>query len=108
MCGKYIMNKNNEPQICEDPREWGAWYEKADRRIALTRLQSGVEISTVFLAMDYCFGDNGPPLIYETMVFGGTDTQSCRRYSTWERALEGHSEEVTRQIKGEQTNERNG
>lgn len=31
-----------------------------------------VNVSTVFLAIDHAFGD-GPPVLYETMIFGGGD-----------------------------------
>ena len=52
-------------------------------------------VSTVWLGLDHSFGD-GPPLIFETMVFAtdGTDIdwseQICERYSTEEEALAGH------------------
>lgn len=49
-----------------------------------------VEVSTVFLrhAAPH-FG--GPPLFFETMVFG-EDEMGQMRYATWDEALEGHQE----------------
>jgi hypothetical protein len=48
-----------------------------------------VEISTVFLGLDHNFGQ-GPPLLFESMVFGGEDDGEMVRYSTWEEAETGH------------------
>ena len=50
---------------------------------------TGITISTVWLGLDHNWGD-GPPLIFETMVFGGPNDQDCYRYSTEEEALAGH------------------
>lgn len=52
----------------------------------------GKWVSTVWLGIDYQFGD-GPPLIFETMVFpqdGSFDEEFCDRYSTRAEAEEGH------------------
>jgi hypothetical protein len=50
-------------------------------------------VSTVWLGIDHRgFGD-GPPLIFETMIFGG-EYEFCARYSTEERAVEGHARVV--------------
>jgi hypothetical protein len=47
-------------------------------------------VSTVFLFIDHQWGE-GPPLLFETMVFGGPLDMDCERYSTWEQAEEGHA-----------------
>ncbi len=46
---------------------------------------SKVEVSTVFLTLDHNFYD-GPPLLFETMVFGGPHDEFQVRCSTWEQA----------------------
>jgi hypothetical protein len=52
------------------------------------------DVSTVWLGLDHNFGD-GPPLIFETMIFGdGSLDLTCRRYITEEQALAGHKEMV--------------
>lgn len=48
-----------------------------------------VLVSTVFLAIDHAFGD-GPPVLYETMVFGAREEDSQWRHTTRERAKIGH------------------
>lgn len=51
-----------------------------------------VLISTVFLAIDHAFGD-GPPVLYETMVFGSDANAEDRqwRYTTRAKAVCGHA-----------------
>lgn len=67
----------------------------AARRVALDEVVCGdesVRVSTVHLVLDHNWG-NGPPLIFETMVFGGpskVDGWQCR-YSTEGEAREGHA-----------------
>lgn len=53
-------------------------------------------VSTVWLGMDHGWGD-GPPLIFETMVFARRVSYSeflCFRYSTEAAALVGHQRAV--------------
>lgn len=56
-------------------------------------------VSTIWVGIDYNFGMGGPPLIFETMVFGDTDDLSmdldCHRWTTEQHAREGHEEIVT-------------
>lgn len=50
-----------------------------------------IHVSTVWLGLDHNWGD-GPPLIFETMVFGYGDDEYQWRYSTKEDAAAGHAE----------------
>ena len=50
------------------------------------------EISTVYLGLDHNFEIDGPPLIYETMVFGGTLSGEQKRYPNRHAALAGHDQ----------------
>jgi hypothetical protein len=95
MSDKYILD-GHRAVPCPDLERWAAWYETANRRVAKTTVREGVEVSTVFLGLDHAFGD-GPPLLFETMVFryddGGSDMD---RYSTWDEAVTGHEAMVAR------------
>jgi len=51
-----------------------------------------VMVSTVHLGMNHNFMNDGPPLIFETMIFGGKHDQYQERYATKEQAEEGHRE----------------
>lgn len=74
----------NDPKISE-------WYEERndDRQVART-LVDDADVSTVFLVIDHGFGTS-PPLIFETMVFGGPHDQYCERYSNVDQARLGHA-----------------
>ena len=49
-----------------------------------------LRVSTIFLGLDHSFGD-GPPVLFETMVFGDTDLDYNQvRYSTYDEAEAGH------------------
>lgn len=82
------------PVLCQDVSVWALWYEGADRHVAKTQ-DGGILVSTVFLGMDHSFG-GGPPLLFETMVFGSPLDQECERCTTWEEAEEQHREMVRR------------
>lgn len=88
---KYILNSDGDP-VEADLLTWAQWLENADRVVAFDKLDRA-DISTVFLGIDHRFGD-GPPLLYETMIFGGAHEGHQCRYSTRDEALLGHSEAV--------------
>jgi len=76
---------------------WAMWFETAKRTVAHDEI-NGVRISTVFLGMDHRYGP-GPPLIFETMIFGGEHDEYCDRYSTWKGAEAGHKKAIA-MVKG--------
>src|SRR5262245_48085717 len=93
MSRKYILDGKNPVEV-EDIFEWGRWMEIADRRVA-RQIINGGDISTVFLGLDHSFGQ-GPPMLFETMIFGGEYDQEIERYSTWKEAEAGHRRWVER------------
>lgn len=62
-----------------------------DQRQLAKDTQGDVTVSTVALVIDHAFG-HGPPLIYETMIFGGEHDDEQWRYSTRLEAIQGHAE----------------
>lgn len=91
MMGKYILDEDGNPCVCEDVLVWAQWFETADRRVADDRI-GDAHISTVFLGLDHNFGISSEPLLFETMVFGGSSDGTCRRYATKAEAVRGHHE----------------
>lgn len=69
---------------------WAKWFEGSEgRQVAKTEIGTAT-VSTVCLGLDHSFGD-GPPLYFETMVFGDHPLQDEQeRYSTLEEAMLGH------------------
>ena len=72
--------------------EWARYFDGAmndRRRVDLTYLDTDVHVSTVFLGLDHNFTECGPPILFETMIFGSELNLSMRRYSTWDEAAAG-------------------
>jgi hypothetical protein len=53
-----------------------------------------VNVSTVWLGLDHNWWPDRPPLIFETMIFGGKLDLEVWRYSTEEQAVAGHADAV--------------
>lgn len=76
-----------------DMATWGRRFENSEQRRVARDTIGDVYISTVFLGFDHSF-DNGPPLIFETMIFGGEHDQWQERCSTWDEAEAMHAQAV--------------
>ena len=85
----YILD-GHTPILVADGLTWGRWFETADRHVAWTQV-GDVHVSTIFLGLDHNYGWEGPPLLYETLVFGGALADAQARYATWEDAEHGHA-----------------
>ena len=70
-----------------------SWVEPDDRRVARD-VFGDVTVSTVFLRIDHSFSDEGPPILFETMIFCGPHDEKQWRYATWDEAVEGHQAAV--------------
>jgi hypothetical protein len=107
----YILDESGEPVEVDDVLVWAPWFEtshdtrvvlqtRVDRRgrveeRPLTRGRGGVQVSTIFLALDHAF-DDGPPVLWETMVFGGPLHGEMMRYRSKLAALTGHERMIAR------------
>lgn len=94
MSGKYILD-GKKAVLCEDLITWAKWMEETPRRHVADNNVNGIRVSTIFLSIDHQFG-GGPPLLFETLVFGGPLHHEMERYSTWEEAEKGHAEMVAK------------
>ena len=93
MRGHYILEGHKAVET--DLMTWANWLENHHDRHVKDETIGESRISTVFLGLDHQFGD-GPPLIFETMVFGGPLDMEQERYATWEEAEIGHMAMVAR------------
>ena len=82
--GHYILDDNNNAILVHDFLEWARWFEGKDRKVARDEIGS-VVVSTVFLGLDHSWAP-GPPLLFETMIFGGEHDEYQDRCSTWDEA----------------------
>ena len=113
----YILDASGEPTPEPDIVRWAEWMRRADgacpivptRSVARTHIADstdshgrphrGVGISTVFLGIDHNFFD-GPPTLYQTMIFGGEHDGHQERTATRLEALAAHEEAVA-MVRGE-------
>jgi hypothetical protein len=86
----YVLDADNKV-VEADLLEWAKFFENTPRRIvAVDQVREGVTVSTVFLGIDHRFVGEGPPIVFETMVFRDGDGDEQMRYATWEEAERGH------------------
>jgi hypothetical protein len=79
-----------------EPMGFGDWASAFDsdgpeRFVAQENVTWCIRVSTVWLGLDHSFTGEGPPLIYETMIFGGPHDGDMWRYATREEAEAGHA-----------------
>jgi hypothetical protein len=88
----YVLNMENQPVEVESLVAWAQWAEHANRVVGYTEITSAVVVSTIFLGTDHrpAFG-KGPPLLFETMIFGGPEDGRQWRWSTWDDAEMNHN-----------------
>jgi len=81
MSDKYILDVDWNPVPCPDLLVWGRWMQQiGNGRIVVKEKVGDCEVSTVFLGLDHSYGE-GPPLLWETLVFGGHMDQEMDRCS---------------------------
>jgi hypothetical protein len=89
---RYILI-GQTPVVEADFLKWARWFEDADRLVARTEVGS-VVVSTVFLGLDHRMFGDGPPLLFETMVFTQHEGTACWRCSSWLEAEAQHARAV--------------
>jgi hypothetical protein len=90
MDGWYKLDENNKPVPIESYAELRGYPQKFKQEQVRE-----FWVSTVFLALDHSFGKDGPPLLWETMVFRRNFSGLyCERYSSYEEAVAGHQKAV--------------
>jgi hypothetical protein len=97
---KYLHNslyvlKNKIPVPEPDIRKWGVWRRLNTRVVKKTNFAPDIEVSTVFLGVDYSSG-NGELQVFETFVFGGLLDGEQTRCATWEEAEVIHKDMCAR------------
>ena len=76
----WVLDEDHQP-MAVDHEEWAKWMMRGfdeTKRVAKTEVGEA-EVSTVFLSLDHGWGE-GPPILFETMVFGGPHSDDKWRY----------------------------
>jgi hypothetical protein len=95
----YILNDNGDP-IETTFEAWVSWMAQNHEACVVAQNviseKPHVRVSTVFLGRDQGspFDWNGPPILFETMVFADGQSERSQRYCTREEALRGHSRSI--------------
>lgn len=100
--GHYILD-GHTPVAEPDLIKWALWYERSSNdgsRIVGRWEHHGVVVSTVFLGLAHGFGEG--PMLFETMIFGGSQDQAQWRFATWDEA-EAHHMATCRTLRAGQT-----
>lgn len=87
----YILDAKKRVVRARNVAEWGRFFESGNRIVSQDDISGGVHVSTVFLGIDHRHFGKGPPIVFETMIFGGELDQSTYRYSSWDDAETGHA-----------------
>jgi hypothetical protein len=92
----YILNDNREAVPCANLEAWARGFDEARRRVGETFV-GPYRVSTVFLGINHRHFGDGPPILFETMVFEGDDGDvDMDRCSTWAEAEAMHADFVAR------------
>lgn len=83
------------------------WYDRRGRPITMARAnellgqpeyvqvaqheEHGYRVSTVWLGLNRANSDDAPPILFETMIFGPSPVDYCKRYATEPGARAGHT-----------------
>jgi len=99
----YILDADNNPVGTDDVHEWVEF--RRSQPGGLPRVAEDfvgdVYVSTIFLGIDHNYWDEGPPIVFETMVFGGKLERTMARYATYEEAKQGHAD-MLRRVRAEE------
>lgn len=92
----WILDAAGEPVRCDDVIAWGEWFATAARHVAHDVDEGAtpaarVCVSTVFLGLDHNWRDEGPPVLWETLITGGPYDGQQERYTSRDAAFAGPS-----------------
>jgi len=99
MSNYYILDDDHNLIATDDVVAWGQWFGANENRFVAKTQVGDATLSTVCIGIDHNFYHRGPPLLFETMVFGGEHDEECWRCSTWDEAVAQH-ERVVAELEG--------
>ena len=101
----YLLNEDHS--LRQVPlMEWSNAFEVMDHTIAWSG-NANKYVSTIFLGMDHSLFGEGPPIVFETMVFVNKGTYNEEldqiRYCSWAAAQAGHKRCVQKYLINQKT-----
>ena len=106
----YVLDADNHVLEVFDMVTWDRFMEDERRQIGYTQITSACDVSTVFLGIDHRIYGKGPPVLFETMIFGGPLDGEQWRYASYDDAMTGHQMAVSkaREALGQRVSEVHG
>jgi hypothetical protein len=100
MNDRYILDAQGTPVPEPDLMKWACWYESATRIVAQEWVGEA-QVSTVFLGLDHNHRRQGPPILWETMVFNGRLNGSMARCAGSKEQAEAMHQSMVDKVKSE-------
>lgn len=92
MSDHYILD--GKTPVAVDLMTWAKWLDDPSKKRVAQDYIGDYWISTVFLGLDHRFSDDGPPILFETMVFPEKGKNMSEKWAeracTWDEALAAH------------------
>jgi hypothetical protein len=92
MPNHYYKLEGQTPVAVESFMEWSLWMMSAKTTVMINELNDCI-ISTRFVGIDLNPGSsnsNSQPMVFETLVMGGSLDGKKNLYPTWDDAIQGH------------------
>jgi len=96
----YAENDDGTHRKVDIMQEGDVWKRVARHFLRPPGESCTIDVSTVFLGLDHDAFGAGPPVLYETMIFGGAYDQYQMRYCTRAEATSEHEKIVSRLAAG--------
>jgi hypothetical protein len=86
--------EDKKPVPAQSIEHWQSFYFVEENRLVAWDSIGDANISTVFTGTNSRYWGDGPPLVFETMIFGGVHDNKQWKCCTWEEAEEQHKKVV--------------
>ena len=91
----YVLDGSGQPVKERNFKKAMKWHSQPENYVIWrNEIAEGIRVLTEFLMIDHRFVGEGPPLLWETMTWGGVHGGTCERYESREEAEEAHARAV--------------
>ncbi len=87
----FTLNKEEKKEIPATEDEWNKWFNNPDTdRVVADDEIKDMRVTTIFLGLNHAFEEGVRPLLYETMIFGGSRDGKQWKCGTYDEAEKQH------------------
>ena len=102
----YILTPDHKIKVVNTVEEWAEQFENESRTVCRTAV-GDYTVSTVFLGIDHNYHSDGPPILFECMIFKTMEADPGKRwegkyedfqerYATYKEAMARHKDIILR------------